>query len=242
MCSHDPVFAIRDLRKKRVGRGAGFELCVPHLIIQAGEIALLKGMSGCGKSTLLDILAMALKPDEASLFRISPYIGLNVDIGSLWLRSRTDQLDRLRSEHIGYVLQTGGLLSFLTVRENIELVCRLADKTTGCEIEDLAERLGIADQLDKIPGELSVGERQRATIARALIHHPKIILADEPTASLDPLTAEMILRLFLELVGRYGLTAVIAVHEWKEIDGIAPKQLKHKIEREEAVTRSFFWN
>jgi putative ABC transport system ATP-binding protein len=242
MVGSDLIFVIRALSKRRTGVGTGFELCIPTLAIRSGEIVLIKGESGSGKSTLLDLLAMALKPDRATLFRFTLPNGPQADIANLWHQDDTDKLTQLRRDHIGYVLQTGGLLSFLTVRENITLVCRLAGHSAWDKVENLAERLDIKRQLDKRPGQLSVGERQRATIARALVHRPRVVLADEPTASVDPVNAERILRLFLDLVDHFGLTAVIASHNWKDIGSIAPRVLQHKIEREGAVIRSFFWD
>jgi putative ABC transport system ATP-binding protein len=236
------IFAIRDLHKRRMGIGAGFELCIPKLNIRSGEVVLLRGESGSGKSTLLDILAMALKLDKAAQFWFRPYNRRQVDIADLWHREDTDELTRIRRDHIGYILQTGGLFSFLTVRENIALVCRLVGQPVRSNIEDLAERLGIIRQLDKLPGQLSVGERQRATIVRALVHHPKVVLADEPTASVDPVNGKNIMELFLDLVKYFGLTAVIVSHDWKNIGGSEPRLLQHQIEREGNVIRSFFWD
>jgi putative ABC transport system ATP-binding protein len=140
------------------------------------------------------------------------------------------------------VLQTGGLLPFLTARENIALSCRLLGTDPAGIIERLAERLGIAAQLDKHPGQLSVGERQRVAIARAMAHRPSVLLADEPTASVDPVNAAAILDLLLELVRQAGVTAVIASHDWhpERIPGV--QVLGHRIERDGETTRSLFWN
>ena len=240
--SSDCLFAIRDLHKLRHVAGTGFELYVPNFTIRPGEIMLVKGPSGSGKSTFLDILAMALKPDRAELFRFALQKRADVDVNDLWRQGDADELSRLRRQHIGYVLQTGGLMSFLTVRENIEFVCRLV----GCMIQDkvevLAEQLGIRAQLDKLPAQLSVGERQRATIARALVHRPKVVLADEPTASVDPVNAKRILRLFLDLVEQSGSTAIVASHDVKDIGGRELYALRHRIEKRGEVIRSFFWN
>ncbi len=237
-----PVYLCRDLVKHRQAAGAGFELRVPELRIRAGEVIVVQGSSGCGKSTLLDLLALALRPDSAETFLFRPENRDPSDLMRLWRGSDLDGLGRLRGAHIGYVLQTGGLLSFLSARENIALSCRLLGKDPGALVERLAERLGIAAQLDKPPGRLSVGERQRVAIARALAHRPSILLADEPTASVDPVNAAAILELLLELVRQAGVTAVIASHDWRPnaIPGV--QVLNHRIERAGKSTRSLFWN
>jgi putative ABC transport system ATP-binding protein len=134
------------------------------------------------------------------------------DVGALWHAAAADALGALRSRHIGYVLQHGGLLPYLSVRENIELSRRLLAMPPADVAEALAERLGIRAQLDKLPDALSVGQRQRAAIARALAHEPPIVIADEPTAALDPANAERIFALLVELTEALGVTLIIATH------------------------------
>jgi putative ABC transport system ATP-binding protein len=236
-----PVYLCRDLVKRRIAGGTGFELKVPELRIEPGEVAVLRGPSGCGKSTLLDLLAMALKPDAAQSFLFRAEHRDPVDLMALWRKGDLNGLGRLRGSHIGYVLQTGGLLSFLSARENVALACRLLGRDPGGAVERLAERLGISSQLHKRPGELSVGERQRVAIARAMAHRPNVLLADEPTASVDPLNAEAILGLLLDLVHRSGVTAVIASHDWEPVGVPGVRILDHRIEREGDLTRSLFW-
>ncbi|MFZ0789758.1 MAG: ATP-binding cassette domain-containing protein, partial [Chromatiaceae bacterium] len=164
------------------------------------------------------------------------------DLMGLWRRDDLDALGRLRGAHIGYVLQTGGLLPFLTARENIVLSCRLLGRDPGGLIDRLAERLGIGPQLGKRPGQLSVGERQRVAIARAMAHRPSVVLADEPTASVDPVNAAAILELLLELVHQSGVTAIIASHDWKPEGMPGVWVLGHRIERDGETTRSLFWS
>mgnify|MGYP001028561325 CR=1 FL=1 len=242
MAPSPPVYLCRALTKVRQAGASRFELLVPELRVRPGEIVVLRGQSGCGKSTLLDLLALALRPDGAETFSFHPEHRGPTDLLGLWERRDLDGLGRLRGAHIGYVLQTGGLLSFLTARENIALSCRLLGRDPAGLVERLAERLGIGSQLDKSPGQLSVGERQRVAIARALAHRPSVLLADEPTASVDPVNAAAILELLLELVRQAGVTAVIASHDWCP-DGLPGVQvLEHRIERDGETTRSLFWN
>jgi len=241
MAPSPPVYLCQGLIKRRVGGGTAFELLVPELRIAPGEVVVLQGASGSGKSTLLDLLALALRPDRAGIFSFRPEHRAATDLWRLWQRDDLDGLGQLRGTHIGYVLQTGGLLSFLTARENIALSCRLLGRDPGGLIERLAERLDISAQLDKRPGQLSVGERQRVAIARALAHRPGVVLADEPTASVDPLNAARILDLFLQLVRQSGACAVIASHDWRSEQLPGVRMLEHRIERDGDLTRSLFW-
>ena len=235
------VYDIRNLVKRRGVAGKGFELCVPNLTIRTGEVVLLRGPSGCGKSTLLDMLAFALEPDavEAYLFRPSKQ-DVN-DIRQIWMRKEIDLLGRLRGLNIGYVLQTGGLLPFLTARENIELPCRLLGQPGEARLARLAQRLDIEQELDKKPSQLSVGERQRVAIARAMVHGPTLVLADEPTASVDPVNAQAILDLLLGLVRGFGVTAIIASHDWNPAPAPDIRIVNHRIERAGKLTRTLFW-
>jgi putative ABC transport system ATP-binding protein len=242
MAPSPPVYVCQGLIKRREGGGTVFELQVPELRVAPGEVLVLRGASGSGKSTLLDLLALALRPDQATAFGFRPEHRGATDLWRLWQRGDLDGLARLRGIHIGYVLQTGGLLSFLTIRENIALSCRLLGRDPVGPVERLAGRLDISAQLDKYPGQLSVGERQRVAIARALAHRPSVVLADEPTASVDPLNAARILDLFLELVRQSGASAVIASHDWEPDRTPGVRILEHRIERDGAVTRSLFWS
>ena len=111
------------------------------------------------------------------------------------------------------MLQSGGLLGYLSVRANIELSRRLLGLADDGSVEHLARRLDIQDQLDKKPAALSVGQRQRVGCARALAHRPALLLADEPTAALDPINARQVLALFLEQVREQNACCVIATHD-----------------------------
>jgi putative ABC transport system ATP-binding protein len=131
-----------------------------------------------------------------------------------------DVLARIRRSDIGYVLQTGGLLPFLTVRQNILLPCRLNGMThMEPEIQTITERLGIGDQLTKKPRFLSCGQRQRVAIARALIHRPALVLADEPTASVDKPTAIAIRDTFKALTQHMGVTLCMVTHDESLVAG-----------------------
>jgi putative ABC transport system ATP-binding protein len=147
--------------------------------------------------------AFGFKPLEAAPER---------DVDALWRERRSDELSDLRSRHIGYVLQHGGLLPYLSVRRNVELPRRLLEMPLDGVADTLARRLGIEQQLDKLPAALSVGQRQRAAIARALAHEPPIVIADEPTAAIDPINAERIVALLADLTEQLGVTLILATH------------------------------
>lgn len=215
----EAVFQIRELRKQRISHGSAFCLEVPELTIQAGERLALIGASGSGKSTLLDILAMVLSVDSAETFVFTPPGQPAHDLARLWRqRHGLDALTRLRRHYFGYVLQSGGLLGFLTVRDNIALPRRWCALPEDGAVARLAERLGLTRLLDAYPATLSVGERQRVAIARALAHGPPIVLADEPTASLDPLNADSVMELFLGLATEQGVTVIVASHDWPRME------------------------
>ena len=178
---------------------------------RGAKLALI-GESGSGKSTLLELLAMILEPTDGADFQFEPEPGSVHDVRELWRRRDADGLGALRSRHVGYVLQHGGLLPYLTVRENVALSRRVLGLPADDAARRLAARLGIEAQLDKLPAALSVGQRQRAAIARALAHAPSIVLADEPTAALDPANAERIFGLLVELTEALGVTLIVATH------------------------------
>ena len=211
------VYSLRNLIKDRVIDGAGFRLKIPSIEIGSEENIALVGHSGCGKSTLLDMLALALHPDKVDAFTLTPKEQDPIDIQHLWNKKKHNKLSVLRKQHIGYVLQQGGLLPYLTVRENIELPRKLMNMPEDDSARSLAKVMGIHRQLDKLPGLLSAGERQRVAFTRALSHRPSILLADEPTASLDPITARKIMAVVMELVKGLKITMITASHDWAHV-------------------------
>jgi putative ABC transport system ATP-binding protein len=199
----------------------GFRLEVPRLRVPAGSALAVTGPSGCGKSTLLDLIGLVLRPAAVAAFRLD-----GTDVAGLWARGSLDGLARLRARGIGYVLQTGGLLPFLSVRANVTLSLDLLGDRPGPWVEELVATLGLAALLDRKPGTLSVGERQRVAIARALAHRPALLLADEPTASLDPSTAETVLDLLLGVVRRVGTTMMVVSHDRDLVERFGLRRLE----------------
>ncbi|WP_428564675.1 MAG: ABC transporter ATP-binding protein [Solidesulfovibrio sp. DCME] len=207
-----PLLSIRDLRLTR-NAGSRYSLSIPRLDIQAGEKIAVTGESGCGKSTALDLLGMVLRPDTAGRFQFAPPGAPGQDVAACWRDGRRDRLAGLRLRHMGYVLQTGGLLPFLTVRENMELSAKVLDLPgRDGHVRDIARTLGIEHKLRAMPSALSIGERQRVAIGRALAGRPAVLLADEPTASLDPGHAGVVLDMLMDAVETYAVTLVLVTH------------------------------
>jgi putative ABC transport system ATP-binding protein len=209
-------------------------LTIPDLRICRGEKVALVGFSGCGKSTLLDLMAMVLRPDKAVefSFRSGPEQRLNVI--EAWERKDLDVLADTRMHHMGYVLQTGGLLPFLSVRDNIGISREGLGLPVKEAVEAVAGRLGIERHLDKFPAQLSVGERQRVAIARAMAHEPSVVIADEPTASLDPINAEEIMGLFSNLADEFQVTLVVGTHDWDRVEERGFRRVKFELEKDAA--------
>jgi putative ABC transport system ATP-binding protein len=228
------IYHLRNVVLDRKSEGVSFRLNVPSLQIRQGEQIAVIGESGCGKSTLLDILAFIAKPSHIDSFRFRPNNSdAPIDIGAYWQKNQLNQLGELRKQHIGYVMQTGGLLPYLTVRDNINLSRSVLRMKKDDTVEALARELGIARHLDKLPGTLSTGERQRVAIARGLAHQPSIVIADEPTASVDPFSAEKIMSLFMELAEDRNITVIVASHAWRHIKRLGLRRLAHHTSRSE---------
>ncbi len=172
--------------------------------VAQGERWLVLGPSGCGKSTLLHILAGLVQPVEGE-----------VEVSGENLR-RLDpaRLDRWRGSTVGIVLQALHLVRHLSVRDNLRLAQYLARAPQDDQrIADTLGALGVAEKSARRPGELSQGEQQRVAIARAVVNRPKVVLADEPTASLDDASAARVVDLLSEQAARHGATLVVATHD-----------------------------
>ncbi len=188
--------------------GSRFTLLIERFEVAMGSRVAIVGPSGCGKSTLLALLALALRPDAGDALTLA-----GADALALWRTGQGDALAALRAHSIGFVPQTGALLPFLSLRDNITLPQRILARPDTGRIAALAERLGIAAILDRMPATVSVGQRQRAAVARALSHRPAIVLADEPTASVHPAQADEILELLTCTAAEDGAALVIATHD-----------------------------
>ena len=175
------------------------------LDVPAGQFLAVVGRSGSGKSTLLNLLAGIDTPSSGEVW-----------VGSQELsRLSDDSLTRLRRENLGIVYQFFNLLSTLSVRENIALPALLGgerESTVAARVDALLEEVGMAHRRDAKPHTLSGGEMQRTALARALIHEPELVLADEPTGNLDSRTAEQVLDLLARMSERHGATLLLVTH------------------------------
>ncbi len=207
-----PVLSLRDVVCV-LGERERFTLLVDAFDVLRGEAIALAGPSGSGKSTIMNLLALARRPARVGQFHFFQRHGQGYDIGALWDSGDDDGLTAIRAAHLGYVLQQGGLLPYLSVRQNIALGQSILGEVDRQRVEDVAGRLEIARLLDRPPAALSVGQRQRAAIARALVHRPDLVLADEPTASVHPSIAAEILGLLVEQCIEEATTVVVATHD-----------------------------
>ena len=224
--------SIERLLLKREKNGFRFTLQVPRLEVLAGQTLAVIGQSGCGKSTLLDILALILSPTSINTFKLHSADGRAIDLN----RASPAFLAGLRGSEIGYVLQSGGLLSFLSVRDNILLPGKFLGmplEKLERRVEQLARWLNIAEQLDKKPQHLSGGQRQRVAIARSLIHSPRIVFADEPTAAVDQETAREIFAIFKEMARRMQTALVVVSHDRDLVYEFADRIVTFSLERGE---------
>jgi len=228
---NNPIFHLEDVNKQWAG-GHGFALTVPALTICQGEKVALVGFSGCGKSTLLDLLAMVLRPDSGTEFAFIAGKDERLDVIKAWVHKDLNALACARMHHMGYVLQTGGLFPFLSVRDNIGLTRQGLGLPVKDAVETVAKRLNIDRHLEKLPGQLSVGERQRVAIARAMAHKPSVVIADEPTASLDPINAEEIMGMFTSLVDEYHVTLIVATHDWRRVDERGFRRIEFQLKQD----------
>lgn len=223
-----------DIQGLSVQRGSGAQshrVRLAQLQLKAGEIIAITGESGCGKSTLLEAIGLLLAPVELGRFALgrSPR-----DIAGLLAANEQAQLAAVRSRQLGFVLQSGGLLPFLSVRDNISLPRRLLGMAPGsAHIDHAVEVLKLRGLLDKRPQALSIGERQRVACVRAIAHEPDLLLADEPTAALDPHSARRLFELLLGLVKQLGISALVVSHDWALVRDFGLAQLHaHSVEGE----------
>lgn len=185
-----------------------FELGVKALEIAAGEHTAVVGPSGCGKTTLLRLIAGILRANSGEI----DVLGENI------VKLGEKQARAFRIQQIGLVFQEFELLDYLSARDNILLPFRVTnelslDPETPARVEKLATETGITKLLDAYPRQLSQGERQRVAICRALVTAPKLILADEPTGSLDPDNQQKIVDLLLDQARQHGAALVMVTHD-----------------------------
>lgn len=172
--------------------------------VEEGEFVALIGPSGSGKSTLLTIIGGLQQPDEGKVLIQDKKFSEVPD------KERT----QLRFDELGFILQASNLIPFLTVKDQLHLVDKInKEKTDTDYVNRLLEQLGIEKLADKYPGDLSGGEKQRVAIARALYHNPSVILADEPTASLDSKRAFEVVEILADSTKKNKKATIMVTHD-----------------------------
>lgn len=176
------------------------------LHVNKGEVVCIIGPSGAGKTTLLQIIGTLDKPDSGNV------IIEGIDVTQL----KQKALAQFRNKHLGFVFQFHQLLPEFSAIENVEipaLIAGVSAKEARKQAEELLEYMGLSNRVDHKPNELSGGEKQRVAVARALINKPSVILADEPSGSLDSKNKQELHQLFFDLRDKYGQTFVIVTHD-----------------------------
>ena len=175
----------------------------PDINLDSGENLLIIGNSGIGKTTLLHLLAGILKPESGSI---------NVSGTDISKFSDTE-LDKFRGDNIGIVFQKPHFISSLTINENLKLAKYLSPSKTSGDAEKILESLNIKDKYQQKPNQLSEGEKQRASIALALINSPSLILADEPTSSLDDFNCDNVIKLLKTQAKDHKAQLIVITHD-----------------------------
>ncbi len=177
-----------------------------NLEIDAGEFVMVQGPTGCGKTTLLNVMSGLDLPDEGSIILDGEDIA----------RANEDRLSNIRRQKIGFVFQDFNLVEHLTAIENVEALLWPTVLRTK-EIEDRAiaalRAVDVLERKDHYPSDLSGGERQRVGMARAIIHQPRVLFADEPTGNLDPTSGKNVLELLKKLNRDLGTTMIVVTHD-----------------------------
>ncbi len=184
----------------KTGSGIYTALTDVTLKINKGDYVSITGSSGSGKSTLLNIIGGLIHPDSGEVF----YQGENI------FDQNAKYLDLYRRRDVGFMFQQFHLMPYLTVIENIRLSC--SQKSQDDEIRNYLEKCSLTGLKDKLPSDLSVGEKQRVAFIRAIISGPKLLLADEPTGNLDPQNSEILMLLIKEFNNKGG-TVVLVSHD-----------------------------
>ena len=173
------------------------------IYVNAGEFVVIMGKSGSGKSTLLGLLAALDYPDSGT-----------VSLAGQMLSSLDeDALAVIRQQDMGFVFQSFHLLPTLTVAENIAFPLDIARRPNPARVDELIDAVDLGHRRHSLPNQLSGGEQQRTAVARALVSHPKIVFADEPTGNLDEQNADQVMQLLLDLRQQVGSALVVVTHD-----------------------------
>ncbi len=199
------LLEITDLKKSYAEPGGGSLtiLDIPKFCMAAGEQVVLRGESGGGKTTLLHVISGLVPADGGS-----------IKLEGVELQGFSEaKRDRIRAAKMGYVFQTFNLLPAFTALENVRLAMTFAGKTVDSgRAAELLQRVGLGDRLDYLPSQLSVGQQQRVSVARSLVNRPKLLLADEPTANVDPANQERIVELIQTTCREENVALLLVTH------------------------------
>jgi putative ABC transport system ATP-binding protein len=207
-----PVVAIRNLNhyfgKDSLKKQVLFDI---NLEINAGEIVIMTGPSGSGKTTLLSLIGGLRSVQEGNLYSIGKELnGVN-----------EEEMVKVR-RYIGYIFQAHNLLPFLTARQNVQMSVELHENISPQQAqtksESMLKEVGLGERINYYPDNLSGGQKQRVAIARALVIHPKLVLADEPTAALDSKTGRDVVNLMQRLAKEQGCTILLVTHDNRILD------------------------
>ncbi|MGI9473388.1 MAG: ABC transporter ATP-binding protein [Rubripirellula sp.] len=224
-----PILNIADVRKSfdQPGGGSLVVLDIPQFQVGEAEQVALIGQSGGGKTTLLHLIAGLLVPDTGSI---------QID-GHEMTRLSEQGRDRFRAGAIGYVFQTFNLLPAFTALENVRLGMTFGQGSHDpARAADLLARVGLEDRANYRPGQLSVGQQQRVAIARAMAGKPKLLLADEPTANVDPVSAESVLKLIRRTCREENVSLLMVTHDMEIADSF------DRVEKLDELNRVFVEN
>ncbi|MFV0514500.1 MAG: ABC transporter ATP-binding protein [Jhaorihella sp.] len=195
--------------------------------LKAGQPVALTGASGSGKTLLLELLGLLRAPGPGMRYDCDAANGKGpCDLAALWARGPRDAaLAAMRGRLFGFVPQAGGLMPFLTVAENIALPQRVTGREDAQWCGELAGRLGLEGVAALLPASLSIGQRQRVAVARALAHRPAFVIADEPTGALDPESADKVLELLLQTAREQNCGVILSSHDLDRIGRFAIPRL-----------------
>lgn len=212
--SHEPVLIARGISKSfRQGRSDWSVLHEIDLQVARGEFVAIMGPSGCGKTTLLHILGLMARPTRAE--------SLIID-GKETLELGPSGRTAIRRDKIGFVFQRFNLLEVLDARANLALSLKLRGRSIDGEIDSLLAFVGLGEKSHLKPGQMSMGEQQRLAFARAILHRPAILLADEPTGNLDSENADRLMTLIDTARRQFNQTIVMVTHN-RELAGQADR-------------------
>lgn len=199
------LLEIRELKKsyREPGGGEIPILDIPAFDMDVGEQVVLRGESGGGKTTLLHLISGIVPADSGS-----------IKLEGVELQGFSEaKRDRIRAAKMGYVFQTFNLLPAFTALENVRLAMSFARRSIDtARAKELLRRVGLSDRMNYLPNQLSVGQQQRVSVARALVNRPKVLLADEPTANVDPANQDRIIELIQEVCSEESVALLLVTH------------------------------